>query len=169
MSKAQLSLKKIMTNMKRAIDDGISRKAIMPTGLFIVSLIQKRTRLGYGVSQNGGDKKRLKGLTEGYIAQRARDKSKGRLSSFTSPGRSNLTRTGQLLDSLRAEYTGSGSIRISPSGLRFDGRLSNLRVAQYQEDQGRVFNRVSKLEFNQAVRFYRRTFGDLLKKRRVIT
>ncbi len=53
-------------------------------------------RSGKGAKTPGGNASALKPLSKSYIAQRARE----RLSSETSPSTSNLTRFGDMLDSL---------------------------------------------------------------------
>lgn len=166
-SKAEIQLKSITEKLKAALKEAVKKKALLPTGEFIASIIAKRTRLGYGVKRNYGEKAPLKKLKESTILQRTKFAKSGKLSQLTRPGKSNLTRTGQLLDSLKVISVRDGEIRITPEGQRDDGK-TNLEVARYQEEAGRIFNRISKAEFNQALRFYRRTFGDLLKKKRVI-
>lgn len=167
-SKAEKQLGNIIAKIKGTLKEAIRRESLMPTGEFIASIIAKRTRLGYGVDRNGGQKSPLKSLALSTIKQRTALRKSGKLSSFTRPGRSNLTATGQLLDSLKVTYLKDGEINIAPDGRRDDGK-KNREVAGYQEEAGRIFMRLSQPEFNQALRFYRKTFGDLLKKKRVIT
>jgi hypothetical protein len=52
---------------------------------------------------------------------------------------------------------------------KHQGGESNANIVRYlSEDRGRTFMNVSQLEFKQLVRLYRKTFGDLLKKERLI-
>jgi len=60
--------------------------------------IKKRTRLGYGVENNGDRKKKLAPLAES--TKKSKRRRKGQLSNQTTPSRSNLTDTGEMLDSL---------------------------------------------------------------------
>jgi hypothetical protein len=76
---------------------GTSREILEQVGETIVTRLKDRTRGGQGVKKEGGNASRLKPLSAGYIRQRARD---ARLSSETTPSTSNLTRYGDMLDSL---------------------------------------------------------------------
>jgi hypothetical protein len=160
MSDPVRSLKNIFARIEKTIDEAISRKQMQDLGEFAAGLVVKRTRLGYGVDKQFGVKSPLKGLTLNYIKRR----QKILLSDTTSPRKSNLTNTGQLLDSVQVIKTEEGKLRFGPTGGRRDSKSSNLEIAQYQESSGRIFNRISQLEFNQILRQYRITFGDLLRK-----
>jgi hypothetical protein len=99
------------------------------------------------------------------------------LSPFFSPSRSNLHLSGKMINSLRASVQSStvsnGIIEIKPTGQHHRG-VSNVDLAGWHNDgisgklPARPFLFISRLEFKQAVRFYRKTFGDLLRKRKVI-
>src|SRR5690606_2199945 len=76
----------------------VQDKAILQAiGELIVTRIRERVRSGRGAKTPGGNPSALKPLSENYIKQRARDP---RLSSETSPATSNLTRYGDMLNSL---------------------------------------------------------------------
>jgi len=160
---AKNDLAKIIARLKSSIKASVSRPSMTLVGKFAVELVKKRTRLGYGVSVNFGAKQRLLRLSPKYIESRKRFNLHGE----TTPKRSNLTRTGQMLDSVQIISMREGSIVIGPRGPRTDGK-KNEKIAEYQAKQGRIFNRVSALEFKQILRFYRREFGDLLKKKNLI-
>lgn len=177
------SIRDIFKRLEDAIDKSIDAKQLRPIAKFTIDLIVKRTRLGYGVDRQFGTKKKLKPLSDQYIEYRrslsgkSKPKSKTpkifgarsvKLSEFTNATRSNLTLTGQMLDSMTILSERGKSISIGPQGKRNEGGPTNDQIADYQASQGRVFNRVSLLEFKQIVREYRRTFGDLLKKSKLI-
>lgn len=159
------SLRNIFKKIEDATKETISAPIMERLGEFSVDLVVKRTRLGYGVPIQFGTKSKLKPLSRPYKTFR---KDYQGLSSTTTPSKSNLTLTGQMLASVRVISSRPGVVRFGPTGGRTDSNLSNLQVAAYQERQGRVFNRVSQLEYQQTLRFYRREFGDLLRKRKVI-
>lgn len=121
--------------------------------------IQRRTRQGYGVSQDGGTLQRLKPLSPAYVEQRKR----ARLSSFTSPGRSNLTFTGELLGSLGVERRAAGHWVITLEGTRDDG-LPNAQLARFVSRE-RPFLNLAKSEIQSLERAYRRTFDELVKRK----
>jgi len=161
MSKAINDLNKILSKLSKTVQETVNRVTMQKVGDFTAELIVKRTRLGYGVDDNFGEKKKLAALSINYVKTRKRLG----VDSTSSAKKSNLTRTGQMLKSVKAKYKSAGSIIITPTGNRSDGE-SNLDIAKYNAERSpsRVFNRVSKLEFQQILRFYRKTFGDLVKK-----
>lgn len=148
--------------ISQLIQDAASPAVLNSVGLEAVTIIKRRTRLGYGVSGAGEDRQRLKALSPAYIAVRKRD---GSLSEFTSPGRSNLTRTGQMLDSMRVIRAQQGKVIIGPTGRRRGGGPTNEQVAGYVSDAGRPFLNLTRLDEQQLIRFYRQRFGDLKRRR----
>lgn len=88
-----------------------------------------RTRLGYGVESEGGPRQKLAPLKDSTVKSRR----KKPLSSLTSPKRSNLTETGQLLDMITWRILNRSTIRIEPIGDRSDGE-SNANVARYAHE-----------------------------------
>lgn len=161
MSKAINDLKSILGKLSKTVQETVDRVTMQKVGDFTALLVVKRTRLGYGVNDNFGDKKKLAALSINYVKSR----KKNGVDSTTSPKKSNLTKTGQMLKSVQAKYKAKGVIVIAPTGTRSDGE-SNVDIAKYNAERkpSRVFNRVSRLEFQQILRFYRKTFGDLIKK-----
>lgn len=161
MSKAINSLNKIINKISKTVGQAVVYSNMKKVGDFAALLVVKRTRLGYGVEENFGEKKKLAALSINYVKSR----KKNGVDSTTTAKKSNLTRTGQMLKSVKAKYKGQGTIIITPTGNRSDGE-SNVDIAKYnaEREPSRVFNRVSRLEFQQILRFYRKTFGDLVKK-----
>jgi len=163
-----LAMKSIIKRLEDSVKESISRAALVNVGVFATELIVKRTRLGYGVDESLGKKAKLAPLSQKYIKSR---KMFDGLSELTTPKRSNLTRTSQMLYSIRSVVKGN-TVKIEPSGTRDDGKR-NKDIARYNQEGGRgrpkrIFMNLSSLEFKQTVRFYRKTFGDLLRKRNVI-
>lgn len=150
---------------------------------FGADIIRKRTRLGYGVAQNGGSRFRLKPLADSYIQQRRgqvifyKDKNgkvrrvpvrgnirpRKKLSDKTTPGKSNLTFTAQMLDSIQGKVTGPGRGQIEPTGTRDDGE-SNQTIAQYAHENGRPFLFFSNNEIKQLEQFLNNILLDSLSK-----
>lgn len=158
-------LSKFVRKIEVSLGKAMGANPMKALGREAVRLIVKRTRLGYGVDRDLGAKSRLKPLSARYVDWR--QKNKRQLSGFTTPRRSNLTKTGQMLDSMTILETSKGRVVIGPSGARKGSRLSNQKVAEFVTKQGRPFNYLSELEFNQLVRYYRRTFGDLVRNQRL--
>jgi hypothetical protein len=124
------------------------------------SLIRRRTRRGLGVREEGGASSPLKPLSRSYVEQRKRM----RLSAFTSPGKSNLTRSSELLESLGVQRTETGRYRITPQGYRDVGGLSNAQLASYVS-RARPFLYLAKDEIAQLAKGYRKSVEDLVKRK----
>jgi hypothetical protein len=125
------------------------------------NLIKARTRRGYGVAFDGAPAQRLKKLSREYIDHRKRTRSA--LSSETSPGKSNLTYSGQMLDSLYARRRRIGNWSINLKAQRDDGK-TNLQVARYAAAGGRPFLFLSKSELSVLGVSFRKRFSILVKK-----
>lgn len=163
---ASIQFSKIIARLKKVVEDGIKASALIPTSKFAADLVVKRTRLGYGVSKNMGAKEKLAPLSPNYVKQR---KMFSGLDASTRPKKSNLTRTGQMLASIQTKVV-NGQIIIHPTG-NHRGGFSNEQLAKWNEDgtknrPRRVFLNISELEFIQIKRFYRKTFGDLVRSRK---
>ena len=160
MSSVKVQVDKFASKIQRLLKEAKSQKVIEPVAEEMIKLIVKRTRLGYGVKKELGTRQLLKKLSPRYVAARARSR---RLSSTTAPRKSNLTFTGQMLESVSVIKSQNGKIVIGPTGYRDDGKR-NEKIAEHQANQGRTFMNLSQLEFNQILRFYRLKFTDLRKK-----
>lgn len=123
--------------------------------------IKKRTRLGWGVinGERGNPRERLKKLTEKYKQIRKRTQ----LSSQTSAGRSNLTRTGKLLDSIRGRSLGK-KIIFEITENRSDGAL-NRDIVKGQSDQGRDFFELTDKELKGLRNAIKKDLIKALRKR----
>jgi hypothetical protein len=163
MSKATNKVSTFVKLLSKAVKEDVKRETLPKVGKFAVDIVVRRTRLGYGVVKNFAEKSKLKPLSPRYVMFR---KKYDRLDPTTAPKKSNLTLTGQMLRSMDYEIKGDTLI-IKPTGKRDDGKR-NEDIAKYNMQKGRIFNRISRLEFNQVVRFYRKSFGDLLKLRGLI-
>ena len=165
----KLAINGIIKRINAALIESIKPRELEPVAQFAIDIIVKRTRLGYGVSRNYGFKDKLKGLSKNYVKYRGRVS----LADLTTPRKSNLTLTGQMLNSMKVISAVPGKVEIGPTGTRRkrgneEKTPTNAAVAAYQEEQGRTFNRMSIYEIQQLLRFYRRTFGDLLGKKKLL-
>lgn len=124
---------------------------------FSGDLIRRRTRLGYGVKKEGGTKGKLKELSDSYKARRRKKASE--LHSETTPARSNLTYTGQMLDSIYAQRVSLNEFVLSLRPYRKPvptkkknakkRQLTNEQVAEFNEQKGRTFFNLSRSELRQ--------------------
>ncbi len=157
---------------QRVYDKLQSADSMTEIGKFAAEKISTRTRLGYGVESTGGTKAKLEALTPEYIRSR---KNFPGLSSETRATKSNLTRTGQLLDSVGVLSAGNGKASISALGTRDDGK-TNRDIAKFQADGimrkttkehsaglvKRPFLNFSEAEVKQIQNFIRKIASQLL-------
>ncbi len=120
-------------------------------------LIQKRTRLGGGVTGHLGSRTQLKKLSPSYKKQRKRLKGADRLSSTTTPAKSNLTRTGLMLRDIGVKISRNKVL------LRFISPDAKKR-AKWVQDAGRTFFFVSKPEFKQLQKNIQKRVQNILNK-----
>lgn len=176
-NKIKEEVKKVLNKkLNKALKQGITMQYVEELRDRIVT----RTRVGIGIDPETGRGERLKKLSKKYVKQRKKSKAIKRrnqadkrerkrakaekrdpkLSSKTTPGKSNLTATGQLLNSLtviKLKLKDAWGFKISvPDNLRgrdFLGRpnkygLTNRTLVKYLADQGRTFLGFTKSQRN---------------------
>lgn len=156
-----ISLKELFDFLDRSVEESINKASMQDIGDALAEIVRTRTRLGYGVSKTGGSRQRLKSLSALYVE--FRKESRASLSRFTRPGRSNLTYTGQMLDSLEAEAR-DGNVEIKATGTRPEG-LKNIDLSEYVSQQGRPFLDVSNNELKQLTRILDEGLNQSLRRR----
>ena len=124
--------------------------------------IQRRTRLGKGVDDGGGNTK-LNPLTDKYIERRVLLKKTGELSSDTTPKRSNATQSGQMLASIIGKKIQKTKYLFTFNPQRNDGK-SNLDIAKWFQEKGRKFFELSNSERKQFERKVAKTINEAIKK-----
>jgi hypothetical protein len=144
--------KKLEAIGKQIEKEFTSKENLKKIGDEAVGLIVKRTKLGYGVNKQLGTKQKLKPLSAGYKKIR----KKLALSGTTTVSKSNLTQTGDMLKELRAKV-GENSIEIG-----FEAGDS-LDKAEWNVDNGRIFNNLSQAEFKQLEDFLIKQINDKIK------
>ncbi len=159
MAKNNESIDKFVKRLNSTIERVNGPAEMRAIGDFMIEKIRVRTQLGNAVMENLTEKSKLKPLSKKYIEQR---KVFSSLSSMTTPKRSNLTRTGSMLDSLKIKSMSKTAIRVGPTGADMFG-VSNSSKAYWQEKMGRIFLRLSFAEVKQIRIFWLRTFKLLLK------
>jgi hypothetical protein len=146
---------KVLGALKKKISGRIriaQQKVARELAPVIVDVVRLRTR-EEGIGTDGP----LKKLEDSTIETRERYSSN--LHPDTSPSKSNLTATGQLLDALRGIASqGKVTVDIKPtsrkaelSGKKSKKTLTNNDVREYVEDNGREFLKLSDAE-NKEVR-----------------
>lgn len=117
------------------------------------TMVKERTRKGFGVEKDNGPKTNLKGLSESYKKQRRRLSRQGKLSGETTPGKSNLTKSGKMIDSV----TSSASRN---EALIYIADSKSKEKAKHQSEDGRTFMNLSKTENNELLKIVE----DAIKK-----
>lgn len=140
-------------NYRGAIDDfeefkkrATDKRVFKELGELARLILYRRVKSGYGVNKiptskdEKVDKAKLLQLSSPYIRYRERLKSRGfKFGDFGKPTSrlSNLTLTGQMLDSLKVSLSINGFV-LEISGTRSDGE-SNDNIATWVQEQGRPF------------------------------
>ena len=156
-------LKKFNKELSNAIEEVFKPNSLREIGDFALERIVKRTKLGKGVSQSGGSASPLKSLAASYKKARKRLKDSGDLSGDTSPGKSNLTRTGQMLDAGQVTGVSRDKVTLGFRGKRNESTLTNDAVAGYVSRDRPFFN-LSKAEENAVSGEIERRLQEKLKK-----
>lgn len=147
---------------RRFLGRGDKNKKIMKAlGLESVDIIVKRTRAGFGVKRTGGNARKLKPLSKRYIEFRRRNRRL--LGKAGRIRKSNLTFTGQMLDSVKILKSNSRGFEVGPSGRRND-RKRNADVGRWVTQQGRPFMNLGRKEITSLSRFLRDEFDQRLKR-----
>ena len=138
--------------IRKAIKDAFNKQYFTQIGKLVRNQIRVRTRSGFGVRSNGARQQRLRPLSRGYVATRQFARKFGILASTTSPGTSNLTFTGNMLESIRYRASNDGVI------LGFANRRA-IDTADEVQSKGRPFFNLSASE----VRNLTRQFNNRLR------
>lgn len=131
--------------------------------------IKTRTRLGYGVSKHEGPKAPLASLADSTKDNRKRMKIRGELSGATTVGKSNLTATGQMLDSIKGDAVSRGKAIVKLTGTRDGENLSNEKLGEYMEEGSsnrpkRPFMRLSDLQLKRITENLARDIVSRIKR-----
>lgn len=164
MSRAREDLREVIKRMNgifRGKRRDAQKKLMKSLGLEAIDIVVARTRKGFGVKRTGGNRKKLKKLPPRYIEFRKRNRRK--LSRFARPTKSNLTFTGQMLESVKIIKSTDGRFEIGPSGRRNDGKR-NADVGRWVTQQGRPFMNLGRAEISSLQRFLREEMDQRIKR-----
>lgn len=130
---AKVDMKKFEKDMTKILNEVQKPQNMKEIGQIAADRIKVRTQLGRGVDVDGGPSVPLSKLKDSTKKSRKRKKELGDLSGLTSASKSNLTQSGQMLESIKVLKFSQGSAIIGPAGTRDDGK-KNVDVAEYAED-----------------------------------
>lgn len=156
--------------LKKKLDDSlktiITRDVSKELGFKVIDIITKRSLRGYGLSGTGS--KPFKALADSTKDTRKRYKKN--LSDKTRPAKSNITGTGQMLESLKPDPS-PGKISIEIPTTKRNRELSgarsstnNAEVAGYVQKNGRQFFGLTKSERQLVVSEVKSILVDGLKR-----
>ena len=151
-------IRKFVKDLEGVFKDITSKRQLLFLGNEAIKVIKDRTRRGRGVAKPGGRSTKLKALSKAYIEQRKRI----RLSPFTNARKSNLTRSGRMLASLRSTVQGN-KVVVKPTGQSREG-VPNEKVAEHVTDQGRPFLNLSADETQRLLKQFRIALERGLKR-----
>jgi hypothetical protein len=156
--------------LQKSAAEVCSSSNMLKLGQFVADMIRLRTKLGFGVKQEGQQKEKLAALKPSTIEARRHKNLRG----DTTPGRSNLTETGQMLDSIKAINPTNGKVTVIPTGSRHGDGKSNEDIAQYATDgaSGRVkraFMNVSNVEHEKIKKEVEKIFRVIVKEKLIKT
>jgi len=153
--------------LRKVVDDTASKEVMEAVGNQAVEIIKRQARLGNDYKTGG----KFKNLSDSYISKR--NKYKSELDPRTRPKRSNVTATGQLIESLKLSDIRARSVEVEASGNRkggspFDsGKKTNAEVAYWVEYHGRHFLGLNDKTREQLTRFYKRIVDAVVRRSKI--
>lgn len=150
------NLDAIVERMSKQIRDVVDRSYLETLARRARDIIYRRVKSGYGVNKEGGTEERLKPLSPSYIAQRRGDiafftdaqgrvrtyrpKKKPQLGVFGTPKKSNLTFSGETLESIVFKFSRYGVTLYFPNRKhKLNKRVTIREIARYVQENGRPF------------------------------
>lgn len=114
----------------------VDEKTLQDIGDFAADRIRSFGRLGKSLTS--GSPQSFKKLADSTVKSRESFARNNPVGDFFSPRKSNVTQTGQYLESLEGKVTKSTqSVTVEPTGTRDDGDLTNKKVGEYLAEGGR--------------------------------
>lgn len=143
--------------MNKALEKATSDKVLKEGKDLVVSDMKKRITLGYGVDRTGGSKKKFEKLSDSYVVQRRRDKKKGKLGKNATPKKSNLHKSGKMIEEDLDGIVEGKRIII---GMQTD---RSAKIAAFVEKK-RPFLNLSKGEVKRITKFFQTQITEIFRK-----
>jgi len=153
-----MTIKDLQKKLNRLLPEAINRDLMTDIAKAVQTNVKARTRRGYGVDKEGAPAKKLKPLSDTYKKERKRLKAKGELHPETTPNKSNLTKTGAMIDSVDFEVTSNNEARIFVSG------EANEKKARYNAEKDRKFMDLSRREIKDITDIVEERLNKGIKK-----
>jgi len=148
--------------LRKLVEDAVSPKVMEEVGEETKRLVQQQAKLGNDYT--GGKFTKLSGPYK-----EKRDKYSHDLAPRTRPKKSNVTATGQMVDSLEVSNIQKRSVELEASGKRYaspfgGGKKSNAEVGYWVEYNGRHWLGLNGKTQKRLTLFYDRLIKALTKK-----
>ena len=166
MGKGSNQILNIGKAFERAAKKAESKAVLSFLGDQMVGVVRERTRAGFGVEFDGDSESRFEPLAKSTIKAR----KKKTLHPDTTPSTSNLTETGEMLDSLKAKFA-KASVEIGATGSRNEllaevhhywtdsaGKNRNVTIP------ARPFLNLSQMEIDLAASLWEDAFNKILEE-----
>lgn len=149
-----------LSDIDKIIRQALSTAAVKDAiGKSATRQIKTRTRTGKGVEKNLEKSQKLPGLKPKTKTRRRQLKRAGGLTGRgATPAKSNLTRSGKLVDSVQYERTADGV------EIKLDRSQEEKAQALIQINRGYTFMKLSKAEFNRVVKAVQGTVNGILNR-----
>lgn len=155
-------IKDLVKKITKELEQTVKSKAFYDEiGEEVSTQIRKRTRLGYGI---GGAESQVKLKPTAPSTKKSKEykKKKGKLSDQTTPKKSNLTDTGQLLDSIQHKAS-LQKVVIDFKNLRKDSEIGNKELASHVQVD-RPFFGLTNPEKNRLRRLIEKKIQEMVKR-----
>lgn len=156
---AKIDLSKFSAHIQqacnKALTELLSPDNTQPIADELAEQIRLRTRLGKSLDGDGGEPTPLKPLSEKYKKKRATYKG---LSSSTTPNKSNLTLTGEMLDDVTGFAKPDGKISI------YVKDEFSKKKAGWNAEKGRPFLFLSRVQIERLRNKLQAQITQLIKK-----
>lgn len=153
-----MTLKDLRIKLQGLIPGIVDKPLMDKIGTEVVDIVKTRTTKGFGVQAEGGPQTPLKGLSESYKKQRRRLKAQGKLSDKTAVNKSNLHKSGEMVESINHQAD-NNSVTIKPTGSR------NEKKVKYQAEAGRIAFNLSKSEKQKVLKIINEEIKNDIKKK----
>lgn len=155
-------IKDLVKKITKELEQTVKSKAFYDeVGEEVSTQIRKRTRLGYGISGTESQVK-LKPTAPSTKKGKEFKKKKGKLSGLTTPKKSNLTDTGQLLDSINHKAS-IQKVVIGFKDQRKDSEIGNKELAKHVQVD-RPFFGLTTPEKNRLKRLIEKKIQEMVKR-----
>lgn len=146
------TLDQVLASKLAAAQKKLEKSALQQIAADLLEQIYRRIKDGYGVSN--GKQSKLAPLSDTYIKWRGKNSNK--LDSTTSPRKSNLTKSGQMLDSMVTEVS-NGEIIITFGNGEAKGK------ARYNNET-RPFFDLTNTELDHLINILKQTLIDAMNE-----